>query len=485
MNARAVPIAVSGAAMPEPVIHAMRRVDIAGWGEATHGNHEFYMIKRQAFQAAVEKADYRVLAIEVPFPSALPLDRYVIGGEGNPRQLVAKLGYPFGEEELLATIRWMRKVNETRGAKRQLRVMGYDMQTPDEAIDAVMSALPEPSRAPFMELQKTMASGSVLDALASVGPPVRHRMLADARRLVIAARSAKLPAELVQAAEVSRQGVEMAVAQAEAYSSLGFRREFELRRRLAASALVLSGSQDFPEDLKEWLSEVSRELGMPAIAAYRAMGTDARAKWRAHVRRLLEWATGKEQQLAAEDIAMFIRVAAEYAEKPARPREVRDPAMAENVRWAHEHVGGKVFVSGHNFHVSVLTTGSVRMGAVLRRSLAGRFLSVGFAFGQGSLNAIDVKTFARREFKLGAPRPGGLDAILAKADSTTYWLDLRNLPTGALKDFLRSPQWKREGGATWEPEREAAAYQQIAISEAFDALVFVRNTTPSKLVSPN
>src|SRR6266568_502333 len=74
-----------------------------------------------------------------------------------------------------------------------------------------------------------------------------------------------------------------------------------------------------------------------------------------------------------------------------RTNEVsRDASMADNVKWILDHSpGAKIVLWAHNGHVS---TGGYRgyepMGAALRKMFGSQMLVFGFAFNEGSFQAI-------------------------------------------------------------------------------------------------
>lgn len=481
---RAAPIQ---ATLPDDLDRSLGECQIAGWGEATHGTREFYALKAAVFRQAVQRHDYRVLALEVDFASGAAIDRFITVGEGDARALVARLGFPFGEEELLKTVLWMREQNLSRPPEKRLRFLGFDMQAPNVALEATLKSLPPGEAARFEKSLLPIFKGkSVLDALRELTPKDRTAALKEAKALVDAVKRSGADAVGVRMAEVFRQGAEMAAAEADRFSSLGFATELRLRRRLADDVALLLKHKDLPAGAETVLPEFTENVGLEAQAKYRGLAKEERDKWQALGPALTAWSQAKDgaMQEAAKDINLILKVIEEARIKPEQIPNRRDPAMADNILWAQKTFGGREFVSAHNFHVSWWDVGGDRMGIRLKRALGKKYFVVGFSFGSGQLVAVDPLDFKVKTFDLGLPKAESSDWTFHQTGLAAFWLRLRGLPSGLIGDWFAAPHPKREGGGTWEPKREDEAYLPVPLSKAFDAIVYFDRTNPSVLVSP-
>jgi erythromycin esterase len=109
---------------------------VVGFGEATHGTREFFRMKHRAFEYLVERQGFTHFTIEATMPESRAMDRYVTRGEGDPARLLSNLYFwTWNTEEVLDLVRWMRAYNVRVGAPR-LRFFGFDMQSPQHAIDS-------------------------------------------------------------------------------------------------------------------------------------------------------------------------------------------------------------------------------------------------------------------------------------------------------------------------------------------------------------
>lgn len=112
---------------------------VVAFGEATHGTREFFRMKHRAFEYLVEKQGFTHFTIEATMPESRAMDRYVTRGEGDPAKLLAGLYFwTWNTQEVLDLVKWMRDYNVRAGAPK-LRFVGFDMQSPQYAMDSVRS----------------------------------------------------------------------------------------------------------------------------------------------------------------------------------------------------------------------------------------------------------------------------------------------------------------------------------------------------------
>ncbi|MFJ6024336.1 erythromycin esterase family protein [Brevundimonas sp. NPDC092305] len=96
-------------------------------GEAAHGAHEIFAFKHRLFRYLVETAGFKVMAFEMSYAEGAAIDRYVQGGQGNPRALLASQRlWPWRTEEIVSLVEWMRFYNLSAPADRRLSFHGVD-----------------------------------------------------------------------------------------------------------------------------------------------------------------------------------------------------------------------------------------------------------------------------------------------------------------------------------------------------------------------
>jgi erythromycin esterase len=142
VKSNAIPItsltAESGLDDLEPVKNLVGNAKILALGEATHGTSEFFKLKHRMLEYLVKKQGFTVFAIEGSWASAFEINRYVMGGEGNARDLLAKyarLMWPWRVTEVLDLIEWMKIYNAREDTTVKVQFTGFDMQEPVAAVD--------------------------------------------------------------------------------------------------------------------------------------------------------------------------------------------------------------------------------------------------------------------------------------------------------------------------------------------------------------
>ncbi len=188
-------------------------------------------------------------------------------------------------------------------------------------------------------------------------------------------------------------------------------------------------------------------------------------------------------QMARQN-ARIARQAEEKLRVPfAEGAQARDRYMAENVRWIldHEPAGTRMVLWAHNGHVAASSSNAQGepMGSHLRRMFGDELVIVGFAFGEGSFQARD-SSGPLREFTLGPPPVGTLDATLLRLHLPLLVLDLREEPADEkVRKWLSVPHFSRQIGASFS-EDAAWQNQPIEAPKQFDLLCFVAQTTRAR-----
>jgi erythromycin esterase len=166
----------------------------------------------------------------------------------------------------------------------------------------------------------------------------------------------------------------------------------------------------------------------------------------------------------------------------------RDVAMARNVRALLELEGpeAKAVLWAHNGHVRkapYLTDDKTRiptMGSHLHAKVGREQIVVGFAFNQGSFQAIEWEVGLIEHTVPPAPE-GSLDQVLAAAAKPAFLLDLATAPTaGPGADWLTSMPLSRSIGSVYSAE---SAQRLVEVSDPrslYDVLAFVETTTAAR-----
>jgi len=160
----------------------------------------------------------------------------------------------------------------------------------------------------------------------------------------------------------------------------------------------------------------------------------------------------------------------------------RDTSMALNVKWIADHSpNAKMVLWAHNGHVGTGgNEGFHSMGSDLRKMFGAQMVVLGFAFNEGSFQAI-LSGKGLKDFTVPPAPPGSWDAALASANLPLFALDLRQAPkTGPVADWLAQPHKTRSIGALYPENQPFAQMYDMKALEAFDALLFVEKTTAAR-----
>ena len=180
------------------------------------------------------------------------------------------------------------------------------------------------------------------------------------------------------------------------------------------------------------------------------------------------------------------RVVLQYAQLNAGIRS-RDQSMAENIKWiADQNPGARIIVWAHNGHVAHGSMHSYApMGSYLRKMFGPQYVAFGFAFNEGSFQAVETGK-GLHDFSLSAAPEGSLDATLASAGLPLMALDLRTPPKNpTAAEWLKAAHPTRSIGAVFSVHQAANYFADAPAPEMFDVLLFVEKTTAAhKLVSP-
>ena len=153
----------------------------------------------------------------------------------------------------------------------------------------------------------------------------------------------------------------------------------------------------------------------------------------------------------------------------------RDACMAENVLWLSQNLGPngtpiKLAVWAHNAHVATSAQGQRPLGEWLRASFGPAYMSLGFAFGQGSYAAEGGGKF----YAVAAqPAPAGAyEAWFQATKLPAFVLDMRRLELSDDNAWLFQQQQFRDIGIREEPQN----FSSHDLSSEFDAVLFLRES---------
>jgi erythromycin esterase len=274
----------------------------------------------------------------------------------------------------------------------------------------------------------------------------------------------------------------------------GFDAQFPVRAASVALAYLSQVGALLPAGTKEALSAVANPF---LTRSYNALAPERKRTATGAARELLdlldrqkagyvertgagEWAVARQHaQVLAQYLAMNDKDMLAYS-------RVRDRAMADNVRWVleHERPGTKMVIWAHNGHVATMAANGMEwMGHHLRKQYGSDMVVFGFAFNQGSFQAIESPggSGRLRSFRVKPAPEGSLDAMLASSGVTLAAIDLRALPKdGQVAAWFDQPRATRSLGAIYTEQAENQSFAESRVPSLYDALLFVEKTTSAR-----
>jgi erythromycin esterase-like protein len=502
---------------------------IVSLGESTHGSREIFQMKHRLVEFLASEMGFTIFSIEANLPEAYRLNDYVLGGKGDPDELIAGMHFwTWNTHEVKAMVEWMRRFNAA--GKGRIEFTGFDMQFPDLAMDEVLNVLDGADEKLAALAEKAYASGRaatdrefgvvtgrfpVIDAR---GRRLRFRgwirteevtgfaglwwRCDDANGKVLAFdnmagqkiggtrdwQSYSLELEIPKETETIHFGVLMPGTGTAWFDGLEV--------LLDGKKYESPGEFDF-----DFESDVLVGLRFPERRAYTADLDPAEAK------------TGKKSlRLKSKDVAVapeaakkawtdcqdvYKAIVAARADllkkKPAKDVEWaivnarlaasamglrfnqgnRDAEMAFNVEWILErNPGAKIVLWAHNAHVARLP---YMMGRYLDRKFGKSHLPIGFATTRGEYQAVGRKVLGRHP--LQEPPADSYEAAFRKTGVPRFILDLRAVdPESPGPGWLaRTRPFRSIGSMAMDDQ-----FSDHNLHSIFDAVIYLEETTAAR-----
>ncbi len=502
---------------------------IVSLGEATHGSREFFQLKHRMLEFLATDMGFTIFSIEANMPEAYRLNDFVLNGTGDPAKLLKGMYFwTWDTQEVLDMILWMREFNKS--GKGRVEFTGFDMQTPDVAManvrDYVARKAPDYTAAvgAASELttkskqQSGMSFGvatSTFPVAAAAGKQVHYsgyiktegvtRGWAGLWWRVDGAPSQVLAFDNMQdrgatgTTDWKRYEITLPVAKEAKNINFGglhtgdgtawfdgLKVELDGVEYTDKSAFDLGFESPTPkgfytggdgysvhvDDRVFQSGQQSLQMKFTGSGDNKAVDPkEAVASWKAVIAQL-EALRKPAKDAALEWAIQNARVVLQCVQM--RANEVtRDQSMADNIKWIlDQNPKAKIVVWAHNGHVwtSECVGLSRRWARRCERCTATRMVTFGFAFNEGSFQAIEPGK-GLRDFTVEPAPPGSLDATLAAAGIPIFALDLRNAPA-----WFKETHKSRSIGALYD-ENRPGYYADYTPAEAFDVLLFVAKTT--------
>ncbi|RZJ23689.1 MAG: erythromycin esterase family protein [Acinetobacter sp.] len=117
----------------------LKKVEIIGLGESTHGTHEFFKTKASLIKELIRDFGFSVIAFETPMAEAHEINKFIIDGVGDLDEMMNNR-YLFSinkNTEIKELLLWLKNENLSRSHK--IHFEGVDMQKPTQALKNIVN----------------------------------------------------------------------------------------------------------------------------------------------------------------------------------------------------------------------------------------------------------------------------------------------------------------------------------------------------------
>jgi erythromycin esterase-like protein len=534
------PEAGHGFADMQPLKQIVGDARVVELGEATHGTREFFQMKHRMLEFLATEMGFTIFSIEANMPEAYRLNDYVLTGKGDPKALLKGMYFwTWDTEEVLSMIEWMRAFNQS--GKGRVEFTGFDMQTPTVAVGIVSQFVERNDPDYLAAVKDAGKMTTVQNAQAGFGVATATFPIAEAagKRVHYGGYIKTEGVTSGYAGLWWRVDSASGVLAFDNMQSRGVTgttdwKKYEIDLPVAADAKNINFGVLHPGNGTAWFDGLTVELdgkkwesdgridldfeSSPPAGFYRGgagyqvqpdtgvfhsgkqslrmkftgppppeltAAVDPKAPIAAWEQIVTHLETKRDAYAAkgesAQDIAWTIqnaRVVLQCMEMRANTVS-RDASMAENIQWIlRQSTSAKIVVWAHNGHVMTNSVGaSQTMGGSLRTALGRQMVVFGFAFNQGSFQAVEQGK-GLHDFTVPPSPAGSLDATLASVGIPLFALDLRQSPpTGPVADWLSQPHPARSIGAVYSENAAGQFLIPLDARKSFDALLFVEKTT--------
>lgn len=538
------PEAGNGFADMQPLKKIIGNARIVSLGEATHGTREFFQLKHRMLEFLATEMGFTIFSIEANMPEAYRLNDYVLNGEGDPAKLLKGMYFwTWDTQEVLAMIQWMREFNKSGKGRVQFTgfdmqtpdvagVIVRDFVTKNDT--TYLADLRKATELINVTQQNQGPAFGVATARfpieAAAGKRVHYSgyiktkditrgwaglwWRVDGKMGVLAfdnmedrgARGTtdwkRYEIDLPVAADVTNinfgalhtgdgsawfDGLEVTLDGKPYQEKTSFDLDFES----STPAGFYTGGNGYQVTLdKSSFQSGSQSLmmthvGTPADASKKVDPKESITAWRGVIGHLEDSRNSYAQKgIAAREIDWVIqnaRVVLQCIQMNANEVQ-RDVSMAQNIKWILDHnPNAKIVLWAHNGHVAKnFVWGYKTMGSALREMFGEQMVVFGFAFNQGSFQAIE-RGKGLRDFTISSAPAGSLDATLAATGIPLLAVDLRRIPKGSPAEmWLSQPHKSRNIGAMYATDMDNQFLIDLKAPESFDVLLFVEKTTAAR-----
>lgn len=533
----------------KPLKKIIGNARIVSLGEATHGTREFFQLKHRMMEFLASEIGFTIFSIEANMPEAYRLNDYVLNGVGDPAQLLKGMYFwTWDTQEVLEMIKWMREFNKSGKGRVQFTgfdmqtpevagVIVRDFVTKNDT--AYLGDLRKATELLKVTQKNQGPSFGVATARfpieVAAGKRVRYSGYIKTKGITrgwaglwwrVDGKTGVLAFDNMQDRGVTgttdwkRYEIDLPVAADTTNINFGAiltgdgsawfdglevtldgkpyreKTDFDLDFESSSVAGFYTGGNGYQVTLDKAAFQSGNQsllmthVGTSSETAKPVDSKEAITAWRGVMGHLEDSRSSYAQKgIAARELDWVIqnaRVVLQCIQMNANEVQ-RDFSMAQNVKWIlDQNPNAKIVLWAHNGHVATnFGWGYKTMGSSLREMFGEQMVVFGFAFNQGSFQAIE-RGKGLRDFTVAPAPAGSLDATLAATGIPLLAIDLRRIPKRSpVGTWWGQPHKSRNIGAMYSKDMENQFLVDIKAPDSFDVLLFVEKTTAARKNSPN
>lgn len=511
---------------------------IVALGEATHGTREFFQMKHRVLEFLAKEMGFTVFSIEANMPESYRVSDFVLKGRGDPEDLLDGMYFwTWNTEEVRDMILWMRDFNES--GEKELTFTGFDMQTPDIAMQIVLDFFNENDPDYYEELKETFLKVKTASAGSAQGG-------------AFGVATAMFPVEVAAGKRIRYSGYIKTEEITEGFAGLWWRvdgadgvlgfdnmrhrgpkgttdwKRYEIEMEVHADVVHINFGVLHPGTGIAWFDALKVEVdgvtysnddhidlgfesdkpkGFFTRGAGYEVGLDQETVYEGKQSlRSYKIPKAEEDRLNAEQAADLCGTVVEQIESLRKTllkthaaydvewivqnarvvhqcyqmyaaQAHRDLSMAKNIKWILDQAPPetKIVLWAHNGHVNRIGRA---MGAILDEWYGDQMVVVGFTCAEGRYTAVGDEGLDSHD--IAPPEPGSVEHCFQHTGLPRFMLDLRNVsketPTSA---WLAKPVRFRSIGALAMDNQ----FYPTDLCKAFDLLIYFEKTTASRLLN--
>jgi len=175
-----------------------------------------------------------------------------------------------------------------------------------------------------------------------------------------------------------------------------------------------------------------------------------------------------------------VRLLEQYIENMYSPYSgLRDSFMAENLLWTtRQNPNSKIIIWAHNEHIKKTAR---KMGEYIADNLGNDYVNIGFTFGEGNYNSINLKTMELVIQDAEKPQSDTYEYYFSQLGVNSFILDLKSIKKNKPKMgewLLNNYKFRRIGSI--KPLNE---FVETNLAKDYDIIIYINKSTATQILN--